>query len=149
MTRIAGFRAPQVVWLTLASVLLFLTGGAYTSLSAAPASTPLPEVGPALHPQQGILIIYSERYVVEDDGVLVFRRRPVDLYTDNGQLVGSYAPTGDTPIRLDVPPGTYIVAAQRQGALQKVRASVKEGEQTIVPEALPEPLTPRASGSPR
>ncbi len=149
MTRTAGFRAPQVVWLTLVSALLFLAVDAYTSLSAAPASTSLPRVGPAMHPQQGILIVYSERYVVEDDGVLVFRRRPVEVYTDNGQLVGSYAPTGDAPIRLDVPPGTYIVASQRQGALQKVRASVKEGEQTIVPEALPEPPAPRASGSPR
>src|SRR5438094_467211 len=134
MTRIAGFRAPQVVWLTLASALLFLAGGAYTSLSAAPASTPLSEVGPAMHPQQGILIIYSERYVVEDDGMLVFRRRPVEVYTaDTGQLVGSYAPVGDAPLRLDVPSGSYIVASQRQGVLQKVRASVKDGEQTIVP----------------
>jgi hypothetical protein len=144
MTRIAGLRATQVVWWTLASALLFLAVGAYTSLSAALASPPLPEVGPALHPQQGVLIVYSERYVVEDDGVLVFRRRPVEVYTDTGQLVGSYTPTGDAPLRLDVPPGTYIVAAQRQGALQKVRASVKEGEQTIVPEVLPEPPAPRA-----
>ena len=143
MTRIAGLRAPQVLWRTLASALLFLAVGAYTSLSAASAS-PLPEVGPALHPQQGILIVYSERYVVEDDGVLVFRRRPVEVYTDTGQLVGSYAPTGDAPLRLDVPPGTYIVAAQRQGALQKVRASVKDGQETIVPEVLPEPPAPRA-----
>ena len=102
-----------------------------------------------MHPQQGILIVYSERYVVEDNGVLVFRRRPVEVYTDTGQLVGSYAPTGDAPLRLDVPPGTYIVAAQRQGALQKVRASVKDGEETIVPKSLPEPPAPRASVSPR
>ncbi len=149
MTRTAGFRAPQLIRLSLASALLFLAVDAYTPLDAASASTPLSEVGPAMHPQQGMLIIYSERYVVEDDGVLVFRRRPVELYTDTGQLVGSYAPTGDAPLRLDVPPGTYLVASQRQGALQKVRASVKEGEQTIVPEALPEPSAPSASVSPR
>jgi hypothetical protein len=149
MTRIVGLCVPQVLWWTLASALLFLAIGAYAPLYAASASIPLPEVGPTLHLQQGILIVYSERYVVEDDGVLVIRRRPVEVYTDTGQLVGSYAPTGDAPLRLDVPPGTYIVAAQRQGALQKVRASVKEGEQTIVPEALPEPPAPRASGSPR
>jgi hypothetical protein len=100
-------------------------------------------------PPQGILIVYSERYVIEDDGALVFHRRPVEIYTDNGQLVGSYAPIGDAPIRLDVPPGNYIVASQRQGAMQKVRAYVKDGEETIVPESLPEQPAPRASVSPR
>src|SRR6184192_2415630 len=106
-------------------------------MPSAAASIPLPCVGPALYPPQGILV-YGERYVFEDDGVLVFRRRPVEIYTDTGQLVGSSAPIGDAPIRLEVPPGTYIVASQRQGAMQKVRASVKEGEETLVPESLPE-----------
>jgi hypothetical protein len=149
LTRIAGFRSQQVVWLTLASALLILAVGAYAPLSAAPASTPLPRVGPALHPQRGILIVYSERYVIEEDDVLVFRRRPVEIYTDTGQLVGSYAPVGDTPLRLDVPPGNDIVVSPRQGALQKVRASVKDGEETIVPESLPEPSAPHAPVSPR
>jgi len=123
--------------------------GAYAPLYAAPASTPLPGVGPAMHPQRGILIVYSERYVIEDDDVLVFRRRPVEIYTDTGQLVGSYVPVGDAPLRLDVPPGNYIVVSPRQGALQKVRASVKDGEETIVPESLPEQPAPHAPVSPR
>ncbi len=149
MKSTAGFHARQLVWRTLASALLFLAIGAYAPPDAAAASIPLPEVGPALCPSQGILVVYGERYVIEDDGVLVFRRRPVEVYTDTGQLVGSYAPIGDAPIRLDVPPGTYIVASQRQGALQKVRASVKGGAETIVPESLPEQPAPRASVSPR
>jgi len=107
MTKTARFRAQQGVWRTLASALLFLAIGAYAPLSVASASNPLPEVGPALCPPQGILVVYSERYVLEDDGVLVFRRRPVEVYTDTGQLVGSYAPIGDAPIRLEVPPGNY------------------------------------------
>jgi hypothetical protein len=137
------------VWLRLASALLFLAMGAYAPWYAAAASNQLPEVGPVVFPPQGILIVYGEQYVIEDDGVLVFRRRPVEVYTDTGQLVGIYASFGDAPIRLDVPPGNYIVASQRQGALQKVRASVQEGEETIVPEPLPEQPTPRASVSPR
>ena len=149
MTRTARLRAQQLVWRTLASALLFLAIGAYAPRYAASASNPLPGVGPTLCPPQGMLIIYSERYVIEDDGVLVFRRRPVEVYTDTGQLVGSYAPIGDSPIRLEVPPGTYIVASQRQGAMQKVRAAVKEGEETLVPESLPEPPAPRASVSPQ
>ena len=148
MTRIASLR-PAGVWRTLASALLILAGGAYAPLSAAPASPSLPEACPALQPQQGMLIIYSEPYVIEDDGVLVFRRRPVELYTDTGQLVGSYAPIGDAPIRLDVPPGNSGVAFQSHGASQQVRAAVKEGEEAIVPESLPEPPAPRASVSPR
>ena len=149
MTRIAGL-PPAGVWPTFASALLILAGGAYAPLSAAPASPPLPGACPALQPQQGMLIIYSEQYVIEDDGVLVVRRRPVEVYTaDTGQLVGSYAPVGDAPLRLDVPPGSYIVASQRQGVLQKVRASVKDGEQTIVPEAPLEPPAPHMLVSPR
>jgi hypothetical protein len=141
---------PAGVWLTLTSALLILAGAACAPLSAAPASSPLPRACPTLQPQQGILIIYSEQYVVEDDGVLVYRRRPVEVYTaDTGQLVGSYAPVGDAPLRLDVPPGSYIVASQRQGVLQKVRASVKDGEQTIVPEAPLEPPAPHMLASPR
>jgi len=148
MTRIASLR-PTGVWLTLASALLILAGGAYAPLSAAPANPPLPGACPTLQPQQGMLIIYSEPYVIEDDGVLVYRRRPVELYTDTGQLVGSYATVGDAPLRLDVPPGNYIVVSQRQGALQKVRASVKDREQTIVSEAPPEPPAPHMLVSPR
>ena len=149
MKRTAGFRAQQLVWRTLASALLFLALGANTPLYAASSSNQLPVVGPAMCPPGGILIVYSERYVIEEDGVLVFQRRPVEVYTDTGQLVGSYAPIGDAPIRLDVPPGNYIVASQRQGALQKVRASVKEGQETIVPESPAEPPAPHASVSSR
>ena len=138
MKRTAGFRALQLVGRTLASAPLCLAVGAYVPPDAVAASNSLPGAGPAMDSPQGILIVYSERYVIEDDGVLVFRRRPVEIYTDYGRLVGSYAPIGDAPIRLDVPLGNYLVVSQRQGALQKVRASVKEGGETIVPEPLPE-----------
>jgi hypothetical protein len=148
MKRTAGFRAQQRVWRTLVSALLFLVVGTCASLYAASLSNQLPGVGPAMFAPQGILIVYSERYVIEDDGVLVFQRRPVQVYIDTGQLVGSYAPIGDAPIRLDVPPGNYIVASQRQGILAKVRASVKDGEETVVPASLPEQAAPHAPVSP-
>ena len=149
MKRTAGFRARQLMRLSVASALLFLAVGPYTPVYAASSRNQLPVVGPAMLPPRGILRVYSEQYVLEDDGVPVFRRRPVEVYTENGQLVGSYAPIGDAPIRLDVAPGNYIVASQRQGAMQKVRAYVKEGEETIVPESVPEQPAPRASVSPR
>jgi hypothetical protein len=75
--------------------------------------------------------------------------RPVEVYTDTGQLVGIYTLLGDAPVRLDVPPGNSVVAFQSHGAMQQIRASVKEGEETLVPESLPEQLAPRASVSPR
>src|SRR5262249_9968081 len=120
MTRKARFCAQQGVWLTLASALLCLAFDTNAPLYAASLMKSLPRVGPAVDPPQGMLLIYSERYVIADDGVLVFHRRPMELYTENGQLVGSYAPLGDAPIRLDVPPGNYLVVSQRQGVLQKV-----------------------------
>ena len=89
MKRTAGFRARQRVWLTLVRALLFLVVGVCAPLCAASLSNQLPEVGPAMFAPQGILIVYSERYVIEDDGVLVVQRRPVQVYTDTGQLVGS------------------------------------------------------------
>jgi hypothetical protein len=149
MARITGLRAPQRVGRTLVSALLLLAAGAYTPLSAAQAGPSLSGVCPALQPQQGMLIIYSEQYVIEDDGVLVYRRRPVELYTDTGQLVGVYATFGDAPIRLEIAPGNYIVAFQSDGRIQKRQASVTEGAQTIVPEAPPEPTTPPMLVSPQ
>ena len=148
MTRTAGVRAQQSVWRTLASALLFLAVGTYAPLYAASSSNQFPVVGPTMSPPQGMLIDYSERYVLEDDGGLVFRRRPVEVYTDTGQLVGSYTPIGDAPIRLEVPPGNYVVASQSEERMQKVRASVKEGEETLVPESLPEQPAPRVPPSP-
>jgi hypothetical protein len=147
-TRRAGVRSTGV-WRTLVSALLILAGGAYAPLSAAPTSPPLPVACPTLQPQQGMLIIYSEQYVIEDDGVLVFRRRPVEVYTDTGQLVGVYATFGDAPIRLEVAPGNYIVAFQSDGKMQKRQASVKDREQTIVPEAPSEPPAAQMLVSPR
>src|SRR2546426_2089651 len=128
--------------LSLASALLFLTIDPDVSMSAASSSTHLSAVGPATCPPRGILVVYSARSVIEDDGVLVFRRRPVEVYTDPGQLVGSDAPIGDAALRLAVPPGNNIVAFQSHGALQQIRAAVKEGEEAIVPESLPEPRAP-------
>jgi len=64
-------------------------------------------------------------------------------------LVGIYAPIGDAPVRLAVPPGNYVVAFQSDGKMEKVRAYVKDGEETIVPSARVEQPTPRASISPR
>ena len=147
MTTIQKTRIQKIVRKNMMSALFVLALGGSSSVYATSSNQP-PVVGPQVPSPEGILTVYSERYVIEDDGVLVFRRRPVELYTDNGQLVGSYAPTGDAPIRLDVPPGNYIVASQRQGALQKVQAHVKDGEETIVPESLPEQPAPRASVSP-
>jgi hypothetical protein len=74
--------------LSLASALLFLTIGPDVSLSAASSSTHLSAVGPATCPPQGILVVYSERSVIEDVDAPVFQCRPVEVYTDTEQLGG-------------------------------------------------------------
>jgi hypothetical protein len=58
--------------LSLASALRFLTIGPDVSLSAASSSTHLSAVGPARLLPQGILVVHSERDVIEDADAPVF-----------------------------------------------------------------------------
>jgi hypothetical protein len=84
---------------------------------------------------QGILTVYSERYVLVDSDAPLFFRRPVELYATDGRLVGTYTNAiGDGPIRLVVPPGQYLIAAESHWARRMVRADVKDGLETVVSE---------------
>src|SRR5262249_17068388 len=69
-------------------------------------------IEPTTPPPQGMLTVYSERYVVYDADVPRNYRRPVDVYTFDGQLVArEYNSTDEAPIRFDLTPGLYIVAS--------------------------------------
>jgi|SRR5262245_25518161 len=121
---------------SMAGALLVLALGGGSSVHASSA-TQLPLVSPQAPPPQGILTIYSERYVRGDGDVEVVERRPVELYTVEGQLIGTYNnPGGDGPIRLSVPPGHYLVISESHWARGKVQANVEDGQETVVPEAL-------------
>src|SRR5262249_53761841 len=75
------------------------------------------EIGPETPLPQGTLEVYSERYVVEDSGVPVFHRRPIHLYTVQGQFLGTYTNDGFAgPIHIDLPPGHYVIATRSNWA---------------------------------
>jgi len=121
---------------SITGALLVLALGGVSSVYATAASQP-PVVGPQVPPPQGILTVYSERYVMVDADAPVFYRRPVELYASDGRLVGTYQnPVGDGPIRLAVPPGHYLLVSESHWTQRKVQANVEEGQETVVPAAL-------------
>jgi hypothetical protein len=120
---------------TIRALVLFALG--LSSPIQARGSEQVPVVGPQTPPPQGILTVYSERYVLLDADAPVFLRRPVELYSLDGRLVGaSTNPIGDGPMRLVEPPGQYLIATESHGARRMVRAEVADGRETVVPEEL-------------
>lgn len=120
---------------SLLAALFFLAPGC---LAPRPATwdTRQPIVGPQVPPPQGILLVYSERYVIQDEGVPVIYRRPVKVYTDEGRLVASERnPIGDGPIRFDLTPGHYIVASESHMQWRKIQVDIQDGRQTVVLES--------------
>ncbi len=121
---------------SMASALLVLALGGSSSVQATTGNQPS-VVGPQALPPQGILTVYSERYVMEDADVPVVYRRSVELYTIEGRLVGAYKnPAGDGPIRIVAPPGHYLVVTETHWTRRKVQANVEDGRETVVPETL-------------
>jgi len=119
----------------LISVLVVLACGCAPGLEgikqAQPHGTP-PEPGP-----QGVVEVYSERYVLYEKSVPLFRRRPVDLLTATGHFLHRYEnPVGDGVIRLEVPVGSYLVASEVRWTLRAVRVEVQEGPPVVISEAL-------------
>ena len=129
-------RMQTVVRKSITSALFVLTLGGASSVHATSGNQP-PVVGPQTPPPQGTLTVYSERYVMVDADVPVVYRRPVELYTMEGQLVGTYKnPVGDGPIRIAVAPGHYLVVSESHWTQRKVQANVEDGQETVVPEAV-------------
>ena len=126
----------RVVRKSMTGALLVLALEGSSSGHATSSNQP-PVVGPQVPPPQGILTVYSERYVMVDADAPEFYRRPVELYAGEGRLVGTYQnPVGDGPIRIVVPPGHYLVVTESHWTKRKVEATVKDGRETVVPEAL-------------
>jgi hypothetical protein len=123
-----------------AAALLFLTfSHSFPVLAAENAQ--LSAVEPQMPPPQGILMVYSERYTIEDEGVPIPHRRPVEVFNEQGRLVTSQCDTfDDNPSRFDLPPGHYIVTSESNDTFTKVRVDIKDGEETVVPESLIEKI---------
>ena len=121
---------------TLASALVVLALGGSSAVQAT-STDQLPVVGPQAPPPQGMLTVYSERFVRWDGDVSVVSRRPIELQTMEGQVVRTYNdPVGEGPLRLAVPPGQYLVVSESHWAQRKVEANVADGQETVVPQAL-------------
>jgi hypothetical protein len=85
---------------------------------------------------EGVVQVYSERYVLSDRGIPVFRRRSVDLFTATGRFLQRYEnPVGDGLIRIEVPVGSYIIVSEVRWAARTVRVEVQEGRPVLISEA--------------
>jgi len=121
---------------SLLAALFFLAPGCFAPHPVT-WDTRQPVVGPQVPPSHGILLVYSERYVIQDEGAPVIYRRPVKVYTDAGQFVASaHNLIGDGPIRFDLTPGHYIVASESHMQWKKVQVEIQDGRQTVVPESV-------------
>ena len=129
-------RMQTVVRKSITSALVVLALGGSSPVHATSDTQP-PVIGPQVPPPQGMLTVYSERYVMEEADVPVLYRRPVELYTSEGHLVGTYKnPVGDGPIRIAVAPGHYLVVSESHWTQRKVQANIEDGQETVVPETL-------------
>jgi hypothetical protein len=85
---------------------------------------------------EGVVEVYSERYVLYDKSVPVLRRRPVKLLTATGRFLQRYEnPVGDGLIRIEVPVGSYLIASEVRWAERALRVEVQEGRPVIILEA--------------
>src|SRR5262249_29964704 len=130
---------------TLISVLFVLTlSCAAPGLEGAKRTQPAfppPEPGP-----QGVVEVYSERYVLYEKGVPIFRRRPVDLLTPIGHFLHRYENlVGDGVIWLEVPVGVYLVASEVRWVQRAVRVEVHEGRPVVISETQLEQAPPLAT----
>jgi hypothetical protein len=93
-------------------------------------------IEPEIPPPQGELDVYSESYVFYDADVPRIHRRPVEVYSVDGQLVaGARDQDGEGPIHLALTPGHYIVTSESHMQGRQVQVDVQDGRKTVVAES--------------
>jgi len=128
----------KIVWVRRAAYLSITCAGLLLLPSCAVPATVAwnrkqAVIEPQVLPPQGELDVYSESYVFYDDDVPRIHRRPVEVYSVDGQLVASArAQDGAGPIRFDLTPGHYIVTAESHMQLRRVEVDVQDGEDTVI-----------------
>jgi hypothetical protein len=133
-------RSRKLLGLGSASALLLVLAGCAEPLSVAWNDTqsviePVP-LEPQVSPPQGALTVYSERSIVYNGDIQRFIRRPVEVYTVDGQLAASERyPFGEGPIRFALSPGYYIAVSRSRGQWRQVQVDVREGRETVVAES--------------
>lgn len=93
-------------------------------------------IEPTSPPPQGELDVYSERLVAWQEDVPRVTRRPVNVYSMDGQFVAhAGAHDGESPIHFTLSPGRYIVTAEDQMQWRRLQVEVKDGQNTVVTES--------------
>jgi hypothetical protein len=128
-------RAKCLAWKSLAGILLMVFAGCAEPVHVAWNETQS-VIEPEDAPPQAGLEVYSERYVFWDADVPRTHRRPVQVYSVDGQLVAS-APDqdGDGPIHFVLTPGHYIVTSESHLQSRRVQVDVQDGRKTVVAES--------------
>jgi hypothetical protein len=91
---------------------------------------------PQVSSPRGALTVDSERYLLYDGDVPRITRRPVNVYTVDGQVAASEEyPFGESPLHFALSPGQYIVVSETHGQWRQVQVDVQDGRETVVAEA--------------
>jgi hypothetical protein len=91
---------------------------------------------PQVSPPHGTLTVYSQRYILYNGDVPEITRRPVAVYTVDGQVAASEQnPFGEGPLHFALSPGHYIVVSQSPGQWRQVQVDVQAERETVVAEA--------------
>jgi len=90
---------------------------------------------PQVSPARGLLTVYSERYLLYNGDIPRMARRPVNVYTVDGQVVArEQDPVGESPLHFALSPGQYIVVARSHGQWRRVQVDVQSERETVVAE---------------
>lgn len=127
--------AKRSAWKSLTGILIMIFTGCAEPIHVAWNETQS-VIEPEVPPPQGELAVYSESYVFYDADVPRVHRRPVQVYSVDGQLVVS-APDqdGEGPIHFALTPGHYIVTSESHMHSREVQVDVQDGRKTVVAES--------------
>ena len=127
--------AKCLAWKSLTGILLMVFAGCSESAHVAWNETQS-VIEPEVPPPQGELDVYSDSYVFYDDDVPRTHRRPVHVYSVDGQLVASVPDQdGEGPIHFALTPGHYIVTSENHIQWRGVQVDVWDGRKTVVAES--------------
>ena len=135
MQRVFPTQIRRVVGIGAISALVLLLSGCTEPVHIAWNGTQS-VIEPEIPPPQGELDVYSESYVYYDADVPRVHRRPVQVYTVDGQLVANAGDQdGEGPIHFALTPGDYVVTSESHIQEREVQVDVQDGRQTVVAES--------------
>lgn len=135
MKDVFSIRIRRVAGLGIISALALLFSGCTEPVHVAWNGTQS-VIEPEIPPPQGELDVYSEGYVFYDADVPRVHRRPVEVYSVDGQLVARAGDQdGEGPLHFALTPGNYIVTSESHTQERQVQVDVQDGRRTVVAES--------------